>query len=202
MFFIVHFHLIRSFKFLLKKFDADLYFGKPGATVTYTEFANADILEVQKTGVPQEDFIVVTTKNNHVVDVAGGTNEIIYWPQHGGKNQRFRLQFRPHGRYKLQNDSSGYCIAFNSSANKFIVTRCIENDEMQEFILQPINKDEEPKDKIFIPVNRARLEALKRAALQCDEIKDEMGAEAIAELGETEIETEARFKEASLKAMM
>lgn len=183
----------KSYKFYLKKPDADLYMGRPEADVYYTKFAAADIFELKPSGEVNQDHVVVTTKDNKILDVSRSSGKLIYYSEHGGDNQQFKLQMRGDQKIKIINREK--CISYNTLTSKFNVEQCFEGNLSQEFIIQPV-QDEITKPEhsgLTVEVDRLKLEALKRTALQCDTIKEEFGAEAIAELGETPAETKQRF---------
>lgn len=179
--------LILTFHFHIKKPDADLFLGRPNDKLFFTDIATADTFSLEDIS-PLQNLIIVTSKDNHVFDVARNPQEIIYWPKHGGTNQRFSIYFRQNDKIKILYNSNK-CLSYNSNNSKIMVEPCID-DILQEFVIVPI-KEETFSDTV--PVGRAKLEAMKRAAMACDEIKEEMGAEAIAELGETNEETVNRL---------
>lgn len=187
---------INCFRFYLKKPDADLYVGRPENDIYFTTFASADIFELKPGNLLNHDFIVATSKDNLVLDITRGSTRIILFPEHGNKNQLFQLQMRSMDRFKIINESK--CMSYHAATSKFEILPCTEDDISQEFLLKPV-EDETKTDlsEHFVPVNRVKLEALKRAALTCDQIKDDFGAEAIAELGESYDETKQRFKNSS-----
>lgn len=194
------FNTIRSFKFYLKKPDADLYMGRPGNDVYFTEFQNADIFTIKESGVRNEDIIVVTSKDNHVLDISGGGTRLLYWSEHGGNNQRFQIINRAGGKVKIVNKTR--CVSYNVGPSKFDMWDCKEDDPVQEFIMEPVVESKNSKQRKWsdsVEVSRTRLEAVKRAIMECEEITKELGAEAIAELGETDEETKSRLIRGGLR---
>lgn len=197
---LISIELVSGFKFYLKQPDGDLYMGKPGNDVYFTEFENADVFEIKSTSTLNYDFLVVDSKDKHVLDVTGNGTRIIYWPEHGAPNQKFQLLFRKNNRIKIHNVKG--CVSYHKPTSKFELWPCKENDTTQEFLIQPVETEKDDKWLHLIPVSRVRLEALKRSALKCDEIKEEMGAEAIAELGETAEETKLRLSSSGMRSLL
>lgn len=172
-------------KFQLRQATEELYLGRPSEDVHFGAIANADIFELKKSDELHMDTIVVTTKDNLVLTVHPD-GHVIYSDNDYGRNQKFALQIKPGNFIKIVSEMNK-CISYTT---RLIVEDCRE-DEKQNFTYMPVEKRLDSYHTV--PVSRTRLEALKRAALECDEIKFEMGSEAIAELGETDEETEYRL---------
>lgn len=193
---IIYLYIITALKFYLKKPDADLYVGRPGESVFFTEFDKADIFELQKSGHLNQDYIVVTTKDNKIWDISGGGTRLLFWHNHGGANQRFTMIERESGKVNILANNFKDCVTYITSISKFDKMPCKEGDPAQDFNFVAYETDAENTGDT-VPVSKHQLEALKRAALNCPEIREEMGAEAIAELGETTQQSQSRLMEGS-----
>ncbi|KRH91952.1 hypothetical protein M153_16695000102 [Pseudoloma neurophilia] len=193
---LIFINIIICYKFYLKKADDNLFIGKPANNVTLTEFSQADIFELKNSQILNQDIIIVTTKDDKVFDLNIHGRNLLYVRSMDKGNQFFSIQLRSDGIFKIQSNSTMNCLTFNPKASIIEHIECEDSNKEQNFLIQPV--EEKKENELFIPVNRLRLEALKRAAFNCKEIKNELGAEAIAELGETDVETEARIRGHSL----
>lgn len=99
---IIFIGLMSAHEFHLKKIDCDLYVGEKGEDITLVELSGADTLELKETGILNEDFTRVKSKDNYVWDLKGGGKKLIYWfNPHGRWNQQFSLHQRPEGHFKI-----------------------------------------------------------------------------------------------------
>lgn len=170
-----------AFKFHLKSTKGDLYVGKKGSEVTFVDPSEADIYELEKTGHTNQDYIMVRSKDNAVWDISGGQTKLIYWNnKHGAANQRFTLVEREKGHVKIVNLDK-YCISWNPSANHFEKKGCTEDDDEQAFDFVSVNTEMNQNEGVL--VDKIKLDALKKAAMTCPEIREMLGAEFIAEIG-------------------
>lgn len=173
---IIFIGLMSAYEFHLKKIDSDLYVGEKGEDITLVELSEADTFELKETGIVNEDFIRVKSKNNHVWDLKGGGKKLIYWfNPHGGWNQQFSLHERSEGHLKIV-ASDQMCITYNTLLNYFVKDDCREKDESQLFDMVVIgtksqtqykskltvNTDLEPSEKAVIDQLSARIYELNQ----------------------------------------
>lgn len=190
-FFLFYFSaLIYCDKFQIRQAHTELYLGRPANDIVFGQIGEADVFELQKSDEINMDTVHIASKDNLVLTVHPD-GRLIYSINDFGRNQKFALQIKPGNVFKIVS-ALDKCLSFK---NELIIETCNES-ENQNFVYIPL--ENRLGSMNTVPVSRIRLESLKRAALECDEIKDQMGAEAIAEMGETEDETANRLTSRSL----
>ncbi|ELA47250.1 hypothetical protein VCUG_01246 [Vavraia culicis subsp. floridensis] len=165
-----------AFRFQLKRIDRDTYIGQSNGNITFVDPDEADIFELENTDHPNEDFVMVRSKDNKVWDISGNATKLIYWSdRHGKVNQRFTLLERPQGHVKVVSDMK-LCITFDQSANNFVRAPCDDNNPHQLFDFVGVESESQPEGVV---VEESKLNALKMAASNCPEIRDMLGMEFI-----------------------
>lgn len=142
---IIFIGLMSAHEFHLKKIDGDLYVGEKGEDITLVELSGADTFELKETGIVNEDFIRVKSKDNYVWDLKGGGKKLIYWfNPHGRWNQQFSLHQRPEGHFKIV-ASNQMCVTYNTLLNYFVIDDCKEKEESQLFDMVDIGTKPQSK---------------------------------------------------------
>lgn len=128
--------VVLSRSFYIRQHKTDFYISiktKAGSSPGLIGIENADLFNIERSKVNYDEVEIRVKDNpNQVFDIAGSNVKLIYYPYHGGKNQKFKIvPLNYEGVYNITNKNK--CITYMAHSNTFELTQCSENLDEQMF---------------------------------------------------------------------
>lgn len=150
----------------MKSILNNLYVGYRNGETTFTTFENSDIFDIRSTKKTLEKAITVVSKANKVFDLKRYGSILIYWPYHGGSNQRFVPILSEGGNIVIASRNLKRCLEYKKNKDRIEMSRCDKNNTNQKFSYEPaLEKMEE--DSSIVEISRDELDELKKSKVKC-----------------------------------